>query len=80
MPSKISEELDKHIFQHFQKNFKINIIKGNVIDTPNMQETKNNEKIRKNAKADLEKSDAFQNLVKSFGAEIENININKKKL
>ena len=78
LPSKISEELDKHILQHFQKNFKINIIKGNVIDTPNMQEAKNNEKIRKNAKTELENSDAFQNLVKSFGAEIENININNK--
>ena len=78
MPSKISEELDKHILQHFQKNFKINIIKGNVIDTPNMQEAKNNEKIRKNVKTNIENSDAFQNLVKSFGAEIENININNK--
>ena len=43
-----------------------------------MQEAKNNEKIRKNVKTNIENSDAFQNLVKSFGAEIENININNK--
>ena len=78
LPTNISAELEKHLLQHFQKNFKINIVKGDVTDTPNMQEFKDSEKILDNAKTNIENSDAFQDLVKSFGAEIESINIDKK--